>query len=134
MHGKGGCRFFLWEDHIEDAITYHKIPEEVAIHVRQTPSKRKRDRDIRDYYERTPKTPRTPRTRDAGAETPGDDSPTARLGRRSVGGPSNGGPSNGGLSYGEPSNGGPSNGGPSNRTRGMYSRLAIPTRSSTDIY
>jgi hypothetical protein len=52
------CRFWLWEDHLPEAMKHHGIPED-AINL-TSPYKRKRDGDIRDWV-----TPKTPRTRDA---------------------------------------------------------------------
>lgn len=53
------CRFWLWEDHLPEAMKYHGVPEG-AIQM-TSPYKRKRDGDIRDWA----RTPRTLRTRDA---------------------------------------------------------------------
>lgn len=57
------CSFFLWEDHLVEALKYHEVPEDQII--KATP-KRKRDGDIRELLLRSPKTPRTrePRAED----------------------------------------------------------------------
>lgn len=57
------CRFYLWEDHLVDALKYHEVPEDVI--EKMTPRKRKRDHSITEYF---PITPKTPRTRDAQAD------------------------------------------------------------------
>ena len=57
------CRFYLWEDHVVEALKYFKAPEEDI--VKMTPKKRKRDAEITMYF---PITPKTPRTRNAEAE------------------------------------------------------------------
>jgi hypothetical protein len=52
------CRFWLWEDHLPEAMKHHGIPEDAM--KLTSPYKRKRDGDIRDWV-----TPKTARTRDA---------------------------------------------------------------------
>ncbi|KAJ9152297.1 hypothetical protein NKR19_g4523 [Coniochaeta hoffmannii] len=59
------CRFFLWQDHVEEALKYHQAPQDVI--EKMTPRKRKRDGDITEYF---PITPKTPRTRDVRVDDP----------------------------------------------------------------
>ncbi|KAB5585257.1 hypothetical protein GE09DRAFT_1070013 [Coniochaeta sp. 2T2.1] len=74
------CRFYLWEDHVVEALKYFKASEEDIL--KMTPKKRKRDAEITMYF---PITPKTPRTRDAEAEANSSEEDIYELSDRETG-------------------------------------------------